>query len=295
MKKRIYLLTALFLLTGCGNAVTGEMSALPADPVENPAAAAKKPYRIETALQETVDDDLHNADVLLPEVVFPEDAALTEAVYEKITGPYLEQYEAYRNGAAIDFNWFTADYQVYEDERYLAVTVLSHDEGTYVSCPWITGAVVDLETMTLLSTTETIAAFGFTEASVTEEIQTLLPAVLDTRTPIWMEEILGAYLDKNGELIVVADTRDLYGDAPSNPYLYYNANRNAVALYISAVYDFDDMDTIRFLTKPADYVFDQARYDAYYTEPETMVIPADDPLIEPEILVFPAIEPEIPG
>ena len=292
MRTWILTLALLLILTGCGRSVPESV-----DPVtlqETVTEAEDKPYTIGIAMRAMVDDNLHNADVTLPEVVFPEHGELTEAVHEKITGPFADAYTEYTSRGGIDFNWYTTDYQVYESEEVLAVTVLSYRAGTYVTCPKITGAVVDLETMTLLTMDEVLQARGQTKASLEEKIRKMLPAVWDARYPLWMETITDTFLNADGDLIVTASTLDLHGAPPSNPYLYYNVARDSISIWPYSETLADFADTFKYL--PEGYVFDQAVYDAYYSEdhiPETTVIYHDDPGVAPEIMVVPEIEPEI--
>ena len=65
-------------------------------------------------------------------------------------------------------------------------------------------------------------------------------------------------------------------------FLKTNVNRDSVSIwpYSETLEDF--ADTFRYM--PEGYVFDQAVYDAYYSEdhiPETEVIYHDDPGLEP--------------
>ena len=291
MRTWILTLAVLLILTGCGRSVP---ESAPVCASETVTEAENKPYTIGIALRAMVDDDLHNADVTLPEVVFPEQKALTEAVHEKITGPFADAYADYTSRGGIDFNWYTTDYQVYESEAVLAVTVLSYRAGTYVTCPKITGAVVDLETMTLLTMDEVLQAQGQTKASLEEKIRKLLPALWDARYPLWMDTLTDTFLSADGDLIVTASTLDHHGVSPSNPYLYYNVTRDSISIwpYSETLEDF--ADTFRYM--PEGYVFDPAVYDAYYSEdhiPETTVIYHDDPGLEPEIMIVPEMEPEI--
>ena len=171
--------------------------------------------------------------------------------------------------------------------------MLSYDDGTYVTCPRITGAVVDLETMTLLTMEELLQIQGQTAASAEEKIREMLVAVSDNGHPVWIKEITDAYMDENGDLIVVASTEVPRGDQPDNAALHYNLNRESVSVWATSQ-NLEDF-TASFRSMPEDYVFDQAAYDAYYSEdhiPETMLVYHDDPRVEPEIVELPGVEPE---
>ena len=222
----------------------------------------KKQYAIELVFEKQVEDGNHNADVKLNKVTFKDNEALTETVNNIIYEPFCSRYVDYSESVPVDFNFFRGENLIYESEELLSVAALSYRQGTYVVFPNIDGVVVDLKNSKLLTTEEVLQKFNTTYADVFEEVRKILPGKYETTSPMIVCDMIGAYLNSSGELIVIFSTDHLNVDMPANPTLYYNVTTKAICTHPSAE-SFEELEAL-FTPLPEDYVFDQEKYEEYY-------------------------------
>ena len=234
-----------------------------------------------SALTEIVTDDRYNADVRIPEVNL---GSWSDSINAVIRDPYLEEYESYKSSAAVEWNMYRAEYQVYETEQILSVSVLSHRMGTYLVYPHVRSVTVDLTNMTVLTCETLLSSCGVTSDAVMREIIRLIPAFVDAEAPAWPQEITEAYIAPGGNLIVVCTLRYPGRDLEEG-MLFYDVTTKQIGLNTSAVSQFDEID---WMNQPENYELDETLLNQYYSDsnvPIEIVFPVEngDELVEPEV------------
>lgn len=188
-------------------------------------------YTVLHAYTAQIDDGMHDADVVLHKVVFTDNAALTEAVNDTIYAPFYSRYLDYTESYPVNFNFFRGENLIYADAQYLSVASLSYRAGTYVVFPFVAAAVVDLEKQILMTDAELLAAFDTSPEAVKAEIEEILPQFLVNAAPMAVGDLIGAYLNEQGELITIYHTEQMGVDPPTNPSLCYNVSTKALCHY----------------------------------------------------------------
>lgn len=240
-------------------------------------------YTVGAALADVVEGTEHDAVVKLCKVAFDGNEELTNEVNSVIYDTYIDRYDSYKESTGVEWNYFTTDYIVFEDEDYLSVSVMSYKEGTYIVAPYMESAVVSLEDGKLLTPDELTERLGLDMDELCGRIYNLLPAT-DSYN-VYMDEVEGAYFDTDGDLVLRCSVKSPWNvDLPDGMPLFYNVTEDSCCVPASH----KSFSEIHWSTYPDGYEYDEEAVKEYYS------IPTEAPVSEPdENGILPEIEEEI--
>lgn len=251
MRFYILLLTALFMLTACGQTSSEPESESDTTYLEGLSEEERnnllsgmvnqKPYSLFWQLRVEVNDYAHNAKAAIPYATFYSNDTLTESVNSSLFLPMILRYNEYLEMDDNPVMFMTIDACVYESEEFLSMACMETLTLNAPVVPNVIGVIVDLEGQQTVPYQKLLKMYDRTEEELLTDAAALFAALCPERTELTITGVTTAFLDADGDRIFVLSTNDPTHDIPQG-VLFYNDTDRTLATGNTLIDTFADIE-----------------------------------------------------